>query len=114
MRPIVGDRTAWSKVAAVLAVIAPIITFALGYWLQLKGSDIASSQLDLQKIQAALEIRKQMNATLEEIEKLPADSPQRAGKSDYFNELEKSLARIEGRRPVIYKWPSAPRDLRIE
>ena len=43
----------------------------------------------------------------------PSDSPVRQVKIDYLNAIEKSIAHLEGRPPVLYGRPAAASDARI-
>jgi len=108
------------KVSAVwklIAVLGSLLGFALGpgFLGQWRSTDIASRQLSLQETQAVLEMYKQMSATLEEIIKIGGDSPARTAKVDYFNAMEKELARIERRRPRVYdfKAPVPPQNIQL-
>jgi hypothetical protein len=102
---------------AIWAVVGPAIAFMFGpgfVW-EWRKTDVEIGRLDIERARASLEIRDKMNTTLQEILKIPSDSPLRRSRINDFNAAEKNLARIESRSPVFYNFaPAPPRGLRIE
>jgi hypothetical protein len=69
--------TPWTQLLAIWAVVGPVLAFTLGsgFWWKWDESKIQHAQLDLNKAEMSLNIRREMNTTLEEILKLERDSP---------------------------------------
>ena len=85
-------------------ILGPIVAFILGpgFFFEWQRSGIESARLDLDTIRASLELREKMNRTLKELSVPERDQRLREAKIDYFNALEKNLARLEGRSPNLY------------
>ena len=95
----------WKKIAAVWAIIPTIALFLFGsgvFWEWRK-----MPLVDLELGRGLAELYQKKAAALEDIFRpemldAPSDSPVLKAKIDYLNSLEKTIAQIEGRLPVIY------------
>jgi hypothetical protein len=92
------------KVAAIWLLLTSLAGFVLGpgFLWEWRRTGIESARLDLDTIRASLELREKMNQTLQELGIPEKDQRLRQAKIDYFNALEKNLARLEGRAPNLY------------
>jgi hypothetical protein len=100
--------------------MVPVIAWALqflfgtgAYW-EMKRSPLVSLQIG----QGLAELYQKKAAALEDILRpemvaAPSNSPVWKAKLDYLNTIEKTIAQMEGRRPVPYGRPAAP-TVRVE
>lgn len=98
------------KISIVWVFVLPVITFLFGtgvFW-EWRKSDVEVGRLDIERAKASYEIRSKMTPLLLEIPQLEPMSAERTAKERDFNALELSLARIEGRPPIVYVFPPAP------
>jgi hypothetical protein len=104
------------KISVSSTIIVSLVSFLLGpgfIW-EWRKTDIESARLDIERARASLEIREKMNPMLVQLLKLDIDSPDAIAKVEDFNAAEINLARIEGRKPILYTFQLAtPTNLKV-